>query len=185
MSVDTIGRLKGYIHHEDIFNFIKEKYDKDAKCLVSKSMETSLVDISWDYTINEGSESDSVWYSYHGFINFHYNDEERQLFYCYDNLNHLENLDYYKDLGLEDMVRSETTHLSLGFWGSSVKIIKEILENFNGGWLDANDCDENPYEVVYPINLDNPIKPLRRVTMEEIEAMFGEKVIIVPSKPNS
>ena len=70
------------------------------------------------------------------------------LFYYYGNINSYENLKYYTEFGLEDMVKSETTHIGLGYWGSSVEIIKEIVENFGGGWLDENDCDDKEYYVV-------------------------------------
>lgn len=38
--------------------------------------------------------------------------------------------------------------LSLGMWGNSVEILRYVCETF-GGYLDENDCDDEPY---YPIN---------------------------------
>ena len=43
------------------------------------------------------------------------------------------------------MVNSETTTITLGCWGSSVEIIKELVSHFGGGWIDENDCDEKEY----------------------------------------
>lgn len=48
------------------------------------------------------------------------------MFYLYSNVNYYENLDYYKTLGLEDMVKSETTYISLGYDENSCEIIKSI-----------------------------------------------------------
>lgn len=75
------------------------------------------------------------------------------------------------------MVRSETTFISLSYYGSSVEIIKEIVAHFGGGWVDDNDCDDYPY---YPvaINVDGNIEPVRYVTMEEIRKVFGNNVVI-------
>lgn len=75
------------------------------------------------------------------------------------------------------MVLSETTYISLGFWGSSVEIIKEIVSYFGGGWVDENDCDDKEY---YPIevNTDGSIKPIQYVTMNDIYEKFGSVVVI-------
>lgn len=79
-----------------------------------------------------------------GFIYFKYNDEDRRLFYNYDNLNSYENLEFYTKRNLRDMVEMETTYLSLRYWGSSVEIMKEIVTHF-GGWVDENDSDDKEY----------------------------------------
>ena len=75
------------------------------------------------------------------------------------------------------MVESETTYLSLGYWGSSIEIIKEIVAHFGGGWIDENDCDDKEY---YPIELDvdGNIKPVQYVTMNDIYEKFGSVVVI-------
>ena len=36
MSVDTHGKIKGFIRHEEILNFIRQKWDKDARDGVEK-----------------------------------------------------------------------------------------------------------------------------------------------------
>lgn len=55
--------------------------------------------------------------------------------------------------------------------------MKKIVTEF-GGWLDENDCDDEPY---YPVdkNPDGSIKPIIRVTMEEINTKFGDTVLII------
>ena len=75
------------------------------------------------------------------------------------------------------MVRSETTFISLSYYGASVEIIKEIVAHFGGGWVDDNDCDDKSY---YPVNqsVDGNIEPVRYVTMEEIRKVFGSNIVI-------
>ena len=148
MGCDTYGKIKGYVKHEDIFEFIKQKYDKNATNDVTKEITCALSECNWEYKMNEHSEDNENWYTISGFICFKYKEEDRMLFYYYDNINSYEDLEYYTEFGLEDMVKTETTHIGLGYWGSSVKIIKEIVENFGGGWLDENDCDDKPYHII-------------------------------------
>lgn len=177
MGVDTHGKIKGFVRHEEIFNYIRQKFDSNAIDYVTKQNNHSIDECNWKYEINKHSEDNENWYYISGFISFKYGDEERQLFYMYNNLNSFENLEYYADYGLEDMVKSETTYLSLGCWGSSIKIIKEIVAYFGGGWVDDNDCDDIPY---YPVELNKygNIKPVVYVTMEDIYEKFGSIVVI-------
>lgn len=177
MGADTHGKIRGFVRHEDIFNFIVQKYDKNAVCDIKKRVNSPLSECDWKYKINEHSEDNENWYSIAGRIDFNYHGEERSLFYVYDNLNSYENVNFYSEHGLKDMVLSETTYLSLGFWGSSVEIIKEMVAHFGGGWVDENDCDDKEY---YPIevNTDGSIKPVQYVTMKDIYEKFGSVVVI-------
>lgn len=150
MGCDTYGKIKGYVRQEDIFEFIKHKYDENAINKVGRTMTIPLSKCSWEYEVNEHSEDSENWYTISGFICFKYNEEDRMLFYCYNNINSFENLEYYMEYGLENMVKTETTHIGLGCWGSSVEIIKEIVENFGGGWIDENDCDDEEYYFIEP-----------------------------------
>ena len=177
MGCDTHGKIKGYVKHEDILNFIRQKYDRNAKADVNRRIMFPISECTWKYKINEHSESNENDYIDQGVICFKYNNEDRMLMYCYDNLNHYENLEYYSKCGLSELVESETTFISLGCWGSSVEIIKEIVAHFGGGWVDDNDCDDKEY---YPINanVDGNIEPVRYVTMEEIRKVFGNNVVI-------
>lgn len=178
MGCDTHGKVKGFVRYEDILNFIVQKYDPNATCHITRdNYDKKLSDIDWPHKVNEHSEKSDVWYTVSGFINFDYYGEDRQLFYHYGNINSLENLDYYTSEGLEDMVRAETTFISLGCWGHSVDIIREIVAQFGGGWVDNNDCDDKPY---YPVevDVDGNIKPIIYVTMEDIYEKFGGIVVI-------
>lgn len=71
--------------------------------------------------------------------------QELWLHYYYNNINHLENLEYYKNLGLEEMERSEYTSLILEYFEDSAAIMQNIIEHFGGGWLDKNDQDGIPF----------------------------------------
>lgn len=148
MGCDTYGKIKGYVEQEDIFEFIKQRYDKKAMNHVRRTVYKPLSECNWEYEINEHSDDNENWYTIYGYMYFKHNGESRALFYFYDNINYYENLEYYTELGLEDMVRAETTSISLRCYGDSVEIIKEIVENFGGGWIDENDCDDNEYHWV-------------------------------------
>lgn len=151
MSVDTQGKIKGFVGHEEIANFIKKKWDKNVVDNVEKEIVKPLAECDWEYQVNEHSDDSENWYTISGFINFMYNDDLRSLFYYYNNINSFTSLERYQRCGLEDMVKAETTSISLGCYGDSVEIIKEIIAHFGGGWLDEDDCDDEEY---YPIVVD-------------------------------
>lgn len=156
MGVDTHGKIKGFVSHEEITNYIREKWDKNVYDGVEKQIYCPLSELKNPYKINEHSDDDKNWYITHGFIRFNYNKEDRMLFYHYSNVNNLENLDYYCEHGLKNMIESETTYVSLGYNGSSVEIIKEIVAHFGGGWIDENDCDDKEYCAI-GLNTDETI----------------------------
>lgn len=178
MGCDTKGRIKGYVRAEEIFNFIRQKWDANARLSHNTTLSLPLKECNWDYTINEHSEDDTNWHHYSSVICFKYNGEDRMVHYSYSNINTLGNLEYYAEYGLEDMVRSETTHLSLGYWGSSVEIIRTLVAQFGGGWVDENDCDDKEYYSI-ELNADGSIKPVQYVTMDDIYEKFGGVVVIV------
>ena len=177
MSVDTLGKIRGFAKHEDILNFIRQKWDKNAKSSIKREIICPVSECNWEHKINEHSDDNENWYIISGSIVFEYNNEKRMLFYVYNNVNHYENLEFYSKHNLRDMVETETTHISLGHWGNSVEIIKEIVAHFGGGWIDEDDCDDKEY---YPIrtNPDGSIKPVQYVTMEDIYEKFGSVVVI-------
>lgn len=145
MSTDTVGRIKGYITADAICEYIKKSWDLTAESNVTRSNISSIKKITWDYLVNEHSEDSERWYTDAGIIKFCYQGQELWLHYCYNNINHLENLEYYKNLGLEKMERSEYTSLILGYFEDSAAIIKDIIEYFGGGWMDENDQDGIPF----------------------------------------
>lgn len=168
MSVDTKGKLKGKVSIEDVANFIEKKFGIVTSIRKSKDSVYEEADYMKEFYGDIPTTETA-------YISFEYNCEKRNIFYFYSNYNTYENLEMYSEYGLEEMVKSETTDLIIGCWGSSVEIMKSIVAHF-GGWVDEDDCDDNEY---YEIEKsDDKIKPVKVVTMEEIYQMFGEKVVI-------
>lgn len=171
MGVDTVGKLKGRVTQEQVLNFIRQRYDKNATSYVDKSYCGN--EPTWEHK----KYGDDKFFCESGYIQFKskYNNQ-RNLFYSYTNINSFENLKYYEKYGLKDMVLSEKTHIGLGHDEEAIQIIKEIVTEF-GGWIDENDCDDKEF---YPIlkNSDGSIKPVYYVTMEDIYEKFGGVVII-------
>ena len=97
------------------------------------------------------------------------------LFYSYSNMDFYSDLKYYEYRGLSDMVGVETTYISMTASKKSVEIIKSIIANFGGGWIDENDCDDDDY---YYVDGNGNGKPVKHVTLEEVYEKFGEIVII-------
>lgn len=170
MSVDTKVLLKGKVEPEAILNYIRETFDANA------TMSSVNRTVYHDFDKHtQAKYDDEIQYSLYTMIYFTVNGEKRMMSYQYCNWNSYENLDYYTDLGLEDMVKSETTYLSLGMWGESINILTNIVKAF-GGWIDYNDCDDEPY-IYFEKGADVPTK-VRHVTMEEVYKAFGEIVVI-------
>lgn len=149
MGRDTYGKIKGRISPEEIVRVIKERLGVDAVSEVKTHVYEKLDDL--DFTFMNYGDSDS-WECDHGFILFEFDGDKRALFYSYDNINTYENLNYYKETypdrrDLEEMVKSEKTHIGLGCCGNSVEIIETIVSAF-GGWVDDNDCDDIPYRKI-------------------------------------
>jgi hypothetical protein len=165
MSVDTKGRLKGYVDPEQVLNFIKQKYDNDAK--IRK-------DITNYGKINTTDENE--WIVESAFIYFKGKEDNRQLSYYHSNQIDTSNYNYYCEKGLENLVKTETTNISLGCNEEAKEIIKAIVVEF-GGWYDANDCDEIDFEPIIK-NSDGSIKPVFHVSMNDINKVFGGVVII-------
>lgn len=146
MGVDTKGKIKGRISPKEIVRVIKEKFGVDAVSDVKQHDYGKLDDLDFTFR-NYGNNGH--WITDYGFICFEINGDRRSLFYSYSNINTYENLSYYKKefperVDLKEMVKSETTHISLGLWKNSVDIIEAIVSAF-GGWVDDNDCDDVPY----------------------------------------
>ena len=149
MGRDTYGKIKGRISPEEIVRVIKEKFGVEAVSEVKTHVYEKLDNL--DFTFRVYGTSDNLECD-HGFITFELNGNKRMLFYSYNNINICENLNYYKENypdrpDLEEMVKSEKTHIGLGCWGNSVEIIETIVSAF-GGWVDDNDCDEIPYRKI-------------------------------------
>lgn len=176
MSVDTKARLLGHISPEEIVNYIYHNWDKNVVNYVEYEDLNHWKKENYNW-IKEvyGNEI----YSEHGFINFNYNDESRSIFYNYNSYNLYENLEYYKKYGLEQMVKSETTYLSLGKWGSSIEIIKELV-TYYGGWINFDDSKDEEYYYIPSTQPDRrkEFPPVIYMTQEQLNKHFGGIVVI-------
>ena len=142
MSVDTHAKLKGKVSFEDIRDVVEKLYGQYGPVTIANR---STSDWDESSSIQARYDDSGRWRTDMCYIVFHASpDEVRDMFCLYCNVNFYENLSYYEEFNLEDMVKAETTFLSLGKWGHSVEIIKAIAEHF-GGWVDENDCDDIPY----------------------------------------
>lgn len=150
MGVDTKGLLKGKVPPEEVLNFIRQTFNPNAKSHVKLSNYGDDSGFEW---IKERYDNSGEWKTWSGFIEFNDGARDRGLFYCYTNHNTWENLKYYSEYGLEDMVKTETTYISLNKDDSSIDIIKKIVSHF-GGWIDENDCDDEPYYPLLKIKME-------------------------------
>ena len=181
MGADTKGLIKGYVSADEVLNFIRQKYDKDAKNCVKSMKCGELSTLDFGFVMQPNHETDTEWVITSGFINFSYNGEIRSLFYSYNNINPYENLEYYEKnyseyTYLSDMIKSETVSLSLGKDDDAITIMTDILSYF-GGWIDANDCDDIPY-IPVPSKLNDDIEPIKYITMDDIYKVFGKNIVI-------
>ena len=135
----TITKLKGHIKPEDIYLFIHKYIDENVSTDIKRSVYGFISDDKKHLIKEVYDNSDRVTYVT-GIIQFSYNKKSKRLFYRYTNTNSYDRLSYYSKVGLEDMVKSETTELNLEYDIDSVEIIKIITEFF-GGWIDENDGD--------------------------------------------
>lgn len=146
MSVCTVAKLKGHVSELDLIDYLSKKYGwSDARYFTTDDFDEIA-------EIKERYDDSGRWKVTRGFIGFR--DESgdyREIFYCYNNVNFHENLFYYLKYNLADMVKSETTYLSMGRWGNSVDIMTDIVQHF-GGWVDDDDCDDNPYHYIEKVN---------------------------------
>lgn len=144
MGVDTKVNLLGYVKPDDIYQYILQNIDKDAKINVSRKTFGRIEDVNYVYDAYDKTGNIN---HITGFISFQYNGNPRNIFYHYENVNTHENIEYYSSVGLDEMVLSEKTSLILGCNDDAIHIMKEIVSYF-GGWLDENDCDEDEYYFV-------------------------------------
>lgn len=174
MGSVTRAKLLGHVKEEEIINYIYHNWDKDVRNGIKYY---SYNDWKGKDFIKKTYEEDM--YERSGFITFKYKGEYRNLFYCYNSYNTYENLDYYKEYGLENMVKSETTYISLGYYGDSVEIIKELVSYF-GGWFELDDCDNQSYYYIPSTQIDRrkEFPPVIYLTQEELNKHFGGIVVI-------
>lgn len=56
MGVDTNGKIKGFVSYEEVLNFIRKKWDKNARSNVNKRIICPISECNFKYKINEHSE---------------------------------------------------------------------------------------------------------------------------------
>ena len=148
MGIDTKARLIGHIEHDKIAEFVKSRFGYRIRTCIntnSYNYPTNL-DIYADYT------QTGRWDIKSGFIDLIVDDTgmgNRSIFYCKNNLNTLENYDYYEKHHPElvEMVKAETTFLSMRKDDFAIEVIGAIVDEF-GGWFCEDDCGDKFYRVV-------------------------------------
>lgn len=177
MGVCTKVNLDGRVEFENVLAWIKDNVDKDAVIRTYKKeyYSNETVQSFKDSDILKEQYGNEKPYSVCTYIDFSYDDRRLNMFMWYSNINTYENYNYYADYGLENMVTSETTHASLYYCEESKEIARKLVTAF-GGWIDYNDCDEEPYVRINK-GTEAP-KKVRHVTLEEVYEAFGEVVII-------
>jgi hypothetical protein len=157
MGIETQVMLNGFVSAEDITKFLSKKYS-DVKNNVSKTSYQSTCDLVKEYgedsfIVKDGSD---VYNTISGFITFidTATGKRRMLHYFYDNIRFTDELS-----GTINRTDTENkaefignyvmygVKLSLSYYGRSVEIMKEILEEF-GGWIDENDYDDIGYKYI-------------------------------------
>ena len=171
MGCATCGKIKGKIEPEQILDFIKENYDKKSAMSGMTVEKDKISECGYD-TIYVYDKNKEYYISKSGII---CNSIIDDLFYSYSNMNFYSDLKYYEYRGLSDMVGVETTYVGMPASNKSVEIIKSIIANFGGGWIDENDCDDDDY---YYVDGNGNVKSVKHVTLEEVYEKFGEIVVI-------
>ena len=167
----TCGKIKGKVEPEQILDFIRKNYDKKSAMSGMTVEKDKISECGYDkiYVYDKNKE---YYISKSGII---CNSIIDDLFYSYSNMNFYSDLKYYEYRGLSDMVGVETTYVGMPASNKSVEIIKSIIANFGGGWIDENDCDDDDY---YYVDGNGNVKSVKHVTLEEVYEKFGEIVVI-------
>lgn len=186
MGVSTLGKIKGFVRPEVITYYIRKNYDSNA----ISDIKMEKRDAKFLYPPHKtlyGHKFNPSYEKYHycnfvGRITFSYKGEERSLFYYYTTVNFHEGAKYYEEIGLMEMVESETTYINLGCYGKSEEIITDLVSNLGGGWVDVNDCDDIPYAFIEAtpdsaINVEYQIAS-KEEAEKRLSMMLGYAVVI-------
>lgn len=136
MSVDTKGCL--IVENKNVFQIIHTAMNTISELIRKENNGVPR----WMVSSEEyGWPKTSVWeFSESAAIEFRYKGEDRQLNMHFDCDSDLKNH--------EEIIGNSCVWLSLGNWGSSVFLMKSILENlkeFGDVWIDENDCDDQDF----------------------------------------
>lgn len=86
-------------------------------------------------------------YTYHGFISIPKLDDGRAMFVVESSLDNDYDVKSFKPLWDE---YEGCIYVSLGCYGSSVEVIKDLANEF-GGLIDEDDCDDEGYYYISPV----------------------------------
>jgi hypothetical protein len=160
MGCDCDGKLLGWVKPKEIvkalsrlgYENIKDRTEGPKKdWLISDFKEdypNCRIEINPSYPKSEYHETLS------GFINFSAYGEDRMIFYYYSNVCEVESLKYLPEnegIEVNEIQPKEFTSLSLGMWGHSSEIMKDVVKSLGGGYVDENDCDDIPPYFVVPL----------------------------------
>lgn len=180
MSVSTRGYLIGYISPERVFEYIKEIYGIHGDVInqVKKEVVCPAADCTFQYVFNEHCDDINFWYFLSGRIIFYDGKDSRSLSYSYSNINPYEGIENHPEGSeLYNMIKTERTYISLGCWGNSKKIIKNLLQYFDGGWLDENDCDSENFYWVEPLDgLSDNFRVYQKMVPKNFICIKGNEV---------
>lgn len=150
MSVSTIGYLKGKKTPTEIVDYIRKTYDKTAFHDVKKRDYGSLNQINEPYKLKAHARSKKNWTVEAGFIYFNDGMSNRSLFYIYDNVLLLSDLNDFKARNpqIDPTIMNDFVYLSLGYWGDSVYVMSDLIFNLGGGIIKENDSDDIGFSYV-------------------------------------
>ena len=176
MGISTNGRIKGKVTVEQIKKYLLSIGCTDIKTSISEN------EVSGSYIkVIYGAEKSFINKS--GFITFTTKEgNSRCLCYIYDTYNYFENESYWKEYEedypyIMETVYSETTYISLGRDEEAIELISNIISTFGGGWIDKNDCDDIPYEIVEPTTDYKPVySEVTKVVAPVIKAENDEDI---------
>jgi hypothetical protein len=132
MGVDTRAYYLN-ITREELFNFVKTVFDKNAKHELKPRINKDYSNIDFKY----GGESRTM--------HVHRTDidvERDMKKWKADEPTDVDSGVYVHQDGLPD--KSKGIMVSLGMWGGSIEIV-EILAMYFGGYIDERDTDSKPY----------------------------------------
>jgi hypothetical protein len=138
MSIDTKGFIYGIRKEgfslENLVEYIKEVYNASPCVEVEKD---SVIRIHFNYS----NKNRFLWI----FTNYK----------SYKTENYLQSI---KDSGEESIIL-----FSLGCWGNSVKIMKNIISFLGGGYILNNDCSGEWYEIAPQVLTASSISPYTKI----------------------
>lgn len=156
MGVTTKGLLIGHIKNESILNFIRQRYDGEARIEHDNERHAIFDNIPTD--------------RYSAQIYFTIDKENRVLQVYFDSDQN--DVNYYRNIDH----KNKYTQILLDYCEDNVTIMRSLVTEF-GGYIYENSSKDINYEPIIK-DPDGTIKPVFRVTMNDIHEKFGGVVII-------